>query len=143
MMQAPASLPAIPDHEREKASNGYLMSMVAAMVGLPLPIINLLATGLYLLGQRRQGYYVRFHCLQAFYSQLLVIVLNSVVLTWTIRILAGRTEISSGYLSFLIVAALCNLAELVSNIYAAIATRKGKDVRFWFFGALTRLTCKP
>ena len=31
------------EHEQEKASNVYLMSLVAAMVGLPLPIVNLIA----------------------------------------------------------------------------------------------------
>ena len=30
------------DHEAEKASNSYLMSLVALIAGLPLPIINLL-----------------------------------------------------------------------------------------------------
>ena len=28
------------EHEREKASNGYLMSLVALIAGLPLPIIR-------------------------------------------------------------------------------------------------------
>jgi hypothetical protein len=28
------------DHESEKASNSYLMSLVALVAGLPLPIIN-------------------------------------------------------------------------------------------------------
>ena len=32
------------EHETEKASNSYLMSLVAVVAGLPLPIINLLAT---------------------------------------------------------------------------------------------------
>ncbi|MBY0486365.1 MAG: hypothetical protein K2P85_04130 [Flavobacteriaceae bacterium] len=32
------------DHESEKASNSYLMSLVALVAGLPLPIINLIAT---------------------------------------------------------------------------------------------------
>ena len=32
------------EHEAEKASNSYLMSLIALIVGLPLPIINLIAT---------------------------------------------------------------------------------------------------
>ena len=32
------------EHEFEKASNSYLMSLMAIIVGLPLPIINLIAT---------------------------------------------------------------------------------------------------
>lgn len=37
------------DHESEKASNSYLMSLVALVAGLPLPIINLIATFFFLL----------------------------------------------------------------------------------------------
>jgi hypothetical protein len=32
------------DHEAETASSSYLMSLIAIIVGLPLPIVNLIAT---------------------------------------------------------------------------------------------------
>ena len=37
------------EHEMEAASNSYLMSLLAAMAGLPFPIINLLATVIFYL----------------------------------------------------------------------------------------------
>ena len=36
------------EDEKERASNCYVMSLVAVMIGLPMPIINLLATGIFL-----------------------------------------------------------------------------------------------
>ena len=41
------------DYEAEKASNSYLMSVVAVIAGLPLPIINLVATAIFFLGNRK------------------------------------------------------------------------------------------
>ena len=35
------------EDEKERASNCYVMSLVAVMIGLPMPIINLLATGIF------------------------------------------------------------------------------------------------
>ncbi|MDM8158408.1 hypothetical protein QUH73_01135 [Labilibaculum sp. K2S] len=37
------------DYEAEKASNSYVMSLAALVAGLPLPIINLIATFFFLL----------------------------------------------------------------------------------------------
>ena len=40
------------EHEAEKASNSYLMYLVAVIAGLPLPILNLLATLVFYMGNR-------------------------------------------------------------------------------------------
>ena len=40
------------EHETEKASNSYLMSLIAIIAGIPLPIINLIATLIFYLGNR-------------------------------------------------------------------------------------------
>ena len=39
--------------EAEKASNSYLMSLIAIMVGFPLPIINLMATLFFYIANRK------------------------------------------------------------------------------------------
>ena len=49
------------DHESEKASNSYLMSLIAIIVGLPLPIINLIATLIFYVGNRKGAYFVRLY----------------------------------------------------------------------------------
>ncbi len=66
------------EHEAEKASNSYLMSLIAVMAGLPLPILNLIATLIFYLGNRKGTYFVRWHCTQPLVSQLSMLAMNSV-----------------------------------------------------------------
>ena len=127
------------EHEAEKASNSYIMSLVAVAVGLPLPIVNLIATLVFFLSNRKATYFVRWHCTQALLSQFVLVILNSVLFWWTISILTERCEISNAYLGYLIPVVLFNITELIANIYAAIQVRKGKHIAFYFFGELTNL----
>ena len=73
------------EHEIEKASNSYLMSLIALMAGLPFPIINLLATLIFYLGNRKGTYFVRWHCTQALLSQLSLLFVNSYGFWWLAR----------------------------------------------------------
>ncbi len=129
------------DHECEKASNGYLMSLVAIMIGLPIPIINVIATGIYYLSNRRESYFVRWHSLQVFLSQLLLMVMNSCGYYWTLSILFGSNELTNRYIAYIITILTFNLLEIVVTIYSAINVRKGKHVDWWLFGPLTTVFC--
>ncbi|MEC4003350.1 hypothetical protein OX283_001665 [Flavobacterium sp. SUN052] len=131
------------DHESEKASNSYLMSLVALVVGLPLPIINLLATFFFFLGNRKGTYFVRWHCMQALVSQAALLCMNSFGFWWTISIIFGDEHVSNRYFAYIFTALLFNITEFVSTIYCAVQTRKGKHVQQWFFGNITNLICKP
>jgi uncharacterized Tic20 family protein len=131
------------EHEAERASNSYLMSLIAVMSGLPLPIINLLASLIFFLGNRKGSYFIRWHCTQALLSQLSLLAINSTAFWWIVGILTAKEDISSTFIAYLLTALLFNLAEFVSTVYAAIQTRKGKHVSFWFFGPLTQLLVKP
>ena len=131
------------DNENEKASQSYLMSLVAIMVGLPLPVFNLVATGLFYIGNRNGTYFVRWHCLQALLSQILVVIMNSAGFYWTLSIILGNNELNNNYIAYIITIVLFNIAEFSATIFAAVQTRKGKHVEFWFFGSLTNLICKP
>ncbi|HLB01317.1 MAG TPA: hypothetical protein VJO14_08025, partial [Bacteroidota bacterium] len=64
------------DYESEKASNSYLMSVVAVMAGLPFPVVNLLATAFFYAANRRARYFVRWHCMQALLSQVAMLAMN-------------------------------------------------------------------
>jgi uncharacterized membrane protein len=131
------------DYEAEKASNSYLMSVVAVIAGLPLPIINLVATAIFFLGNRKGSYFVRWHCTQALLSQLTVLVMNSAGFYWTLSIILANKSLTNDYIAYMITIVLFNLVEFVATIYAAIQTRKGKHVAWWFFGPLTETICKP
>ena len=131
------------DHEAEKASNSYVMSLVAFAVGLPFPIVNLLATFFFYVGHRKSTYFARWHCTQALYSQLVMFFVNTACFWWTMSIVFGSGEISNEYFAYLSTVILLNLIEFVTTIYAAVETRKRRHVQFIFFGPLTDLTCKP
>lgn len=131
------------EHEAEKASNSYLMSLIALIAGLPLPIINLIATLAFYLGNRKGTPFVRWHCTQALLSQLSLLIINSIGFWWSIAILFQRESITNQYISYMIAIVIFNLAEFVATIYTAIQTRKGIHIEWWFYGNLTNLICDP
>lgn len=130
------------EHESESASNSYLMSMLALMAGLPLPIINLIATIVFFLGNRKGTYFVRWHCMQALLSQFTVLLMNSCGFWWTVHILFGSATVTNHYISYIVTILIFNIAEFAGTIYTAINTRKGIHVVWWFYGDLTNLLCK-
>ena len=130
------------DHEAETASNSYLMSLIAIIVGLPLPIINLFATLIFYLSNRKSTYFVRWHCTQALLSQLSMLFINSYGFWWSVSIIFTKETITSNYIAYLIAAIIFNLTELIVTIYTAIKTRKGIHVEWWFYGTLTNIICK-
>jgi len=130
------------DHECEKASNSYLMSLVSMIVGLPLPIINLFATILFFILNRSETHFVRWHCTQALLSQLLLFFLNSSLFWWTVAILFADEKFSMKYLAYLILILIFNIIEITSTIIAAIKVRKAYHVKFFLIGGLTDFFCK-
>jgi hypothetical protein len=133
----------ISEHEAEKASNSYVMSLIAIMGGLPLPIINLIATFFFFLANRRGTYFTRWHCTQALLSQFFLLPFNSAGFWWTISILFTPETLSSKYIAYMITIFIFNLIEFIGTIYTAVETRKGKHIEWWFIGGLTDLICKP
>jgi len=131
------------EHESEKASNSYLMSLVAAMAGLPLPIVNLLATLFFYIGNRKGTYFVRWHCMQALLSQLSMLLINSAGFWWSVSVLFGDEPVTSRYIAYMITIILFNIVEFVATINTAVKTRKGHHVEWFFYGRLTHLICKP
>ncbi len=130
------------EHEAEKASSSYLMSLIAILAGLPFPIINLLATLFFYLGNRKGTYFVRWHCTQALLSQFSMLFVNSFGFWWTLSIIFGSEKISSNYIAYIITALIFNLIEFITTIFTAIKTRNGIHVEWWFYGSVTNLICK-
>jgi uncharacterized membrane protein len=125
------------EHEAEKASNSYLMSLIAVIAGLPFPIINLMATLFFYIGNRKGTSFVRWHCTQALLSQLSLLFVNSYGFWWTVSIIFTPETITNKWVAYMLTIFIFNLADFVSTIYAAIQTRKGIHVEWWFFGELT------
>jgi len=130
------------EHEAEKASNSYLMSLIAVIAGLPLPIVNLLATLIFFMGNSKGTYFVRWHCTQALISQFSLFFANTAGFWWTISIVFGDGQVSNPYIAYMITIFLFNLTEFVATIYSSIQIRKGIHLEWWFYGGITQLICK-
>jgi uncharacterized membrane protein len=131
------------DFESEKASTSYLMSLIALIAGLPFPIINLLATIIFFLFNRKSSYFIRWHCTQALLSQFTLLLMNSYGFWWTVSIFWGPEIISNNYIAYIFTIIIFNIFEFAATIYSAIETRKGKHIEWWFYGSITNLICKP
>lgn len=146
-------------HELEQASNSYLMSVISVMAGVPLPIINVIASFIFYLSYRKASYFVRWHCIQSILAQAIMIPFNSVALIWTLNIifsnvkyfgpfthhnLTGETVASEFFYSaspyywlYIAFVALFNIAEFITVIVTASQVRKGKNVRWFLIAGLT------
>lgn len=131
------------EHESEKASNSYLMSLIAVIAGLPFPIINLLATFFFWVGNRKGTYFVRWHALQALFSQFSLFLINSFGFWWTISVIFTEKDVTDDYIAYLITLLIFNLTDLIATIDSAVKTRKGLHVSWLFYGPLTDLLCRP
>ncbi len=131
------------EHEAENASSSYLMSLVAVILGMPIPIINVFATLFFFIANRKGTYFVRWHATQALLSQLSLIFVNSYGFWWTVSIVFGSESVSNNYISYMLVVIIFNLSEFVATIYTAIQTRKGLHVHWWLYGDITDIICKP
>lgn len=129
--------------EREKAAGSYVMSVIAIIGGLPLPILNLLATIIFYLGNRNRKYFVRWHCTQALLVQILLFVINIIGISWLLTAFFGDATFSNALISYLVLMVLVNLIELILTIYSAVQVNKGNHVEWWIFGEMTHSICKP
>lgn len=126
------------ESEMEQASWAYLMTLMIGFIGLPLPIINLIATGLYMFLNPSKSPFVRFHQFQAFLSQIPVVFMNAIGLSWTIRILFFDQPFTHLYFGYICSAILLNIIDFIFNMIAASKVRKGQWFTFLAFGILSR-----
>lgn len=131
------------EHETRKAAYSYIMSLIALAGGMPLPILNFLATLIFYLGKRKSTYFVRWHAIQALYSQLSLLLLNSGGVYWTLNIVFGNYTVTNAFVAYLIIVIVANVTEFVATIISSVNINKGQHVEWWLYGALTHQTCKP
>jgi len=135
--------------EYEKASNAYLMAVVSVIAGMPLPVINVLASIGYYMAQRKTVYFVRWHCIQAIIAQAIMIPFNSVAVVWTLAILFKNNNASHSidnmlgqtslmyYWMYILFVVVFNIVEFFSVIITAGQVRKGKNVRWFLIANIT------
>jgi Domain of unknown function (DUF4870) len=130
------------DSELERASNSYLMSLVAVLGGLPLPIMNLAASVLFYFGNRKSTAFVKWHVTQALLAQLTMFFFNTVGFWWTIYILFDDTKTSNYYIGYMITVVVFNIVEFFATLYVATEVRKGNHVDMFFVSDVTNQICK-
>ncbi|MCP4678705.1 MAG: DUF4870 domain-containing protein [Deltaproteobacteria bacterium] len=124
------------EREKEDAMGSYLMMFAAWGVGLPLPLVNVLAAVIYYFVNRGKGPFVKFHAHQSMTSQIMVGLLNAGVVFGVLRIVFWEYEVSRYYIAYVITAVVINVAYFVFSILAAVRARKGRFLYMWFFGKL-------
>jgi len=122
--------------EREDAMGGYLMMFAALAVGLPLPIINLIASVVYFYVNKGKSKFVHFHSLHSLLAQIPTTLLNAGFVFWTIRIFFYDWEKSDYYIGYIWMVVIANLLYFIFSIVAAMRARKGRFYYFLFFGRL-------
>ncbi|MGY6562670.1 MAG: DUF4870 domain-containing protein [Luteibaculaceae bacterium] len=121
--------------EKEDAMGSYLMMFASVAIGLPLPVINLIAAVIYYYINRKRSRFVHFHSLQSLLSQLPTTVVNWVLFVWIIRIwIVDNVEFSTTFYAYAIFAAVANLTYFTFSLIAAFNAYKGKMYYFIFFG---------
>jgi uncharacterized membrane protein len=128
----------ISQREKDDAMASYLMMFASWAVGLPLPLVNLVASVVYYVVNRKGSKFVAFHSLQSFLSQVPVSLLNAGVVGWGIGLLvkgdtAGNLWPFLGYVFF---AAAINILYLVFSIVALVQANKGRFYYLPFFGRI-------
>jgi uncharacterized membrane protein len=127
----------IAEREKEDAMGAYLMMFAAVAIGLPLPIINLIAAIIYYYVNRKKSRFIHFHCLQSLLSNIPTTIINWVLVIWGIRIFFTDLEITDAFWAYAFFAGLSTLFYFIISIVAAYKARQGKMYYFLFFGKIS------
>jgi uncharacterized membrane protein len=117
--------------ERDDAMGAYLMMFAALHLGLPIPLLGLLASVIYHFVNARKSAFTKFHSLQALVSQIPVAVITGVWTVWAIWAIWDGFEnrFRGDYTSFwwfTLVTVISSLTYSVFCIVAAVQAHKGR-----------------
>jgi len=123
--------------EKEDAMGAYLMMFASIGAGLPLPIINLIASVIYYFVNSKKSRYIKFHCHQSLFSQLPTSLMNAGLMFWLFQIfIYDNWEYNNNFVGYAVMVGVFNLAYFVLSIVGAVKARKGQVYYFLFFGRL-------
>ncbi|MGK7388907.1 MAG: DUF4870 domain-containing protein [Candidatus Cyclobacteriaceae bacterium M2_1C_046] len=126
----------IPYKEKEKAMAAYLMMFATAALGLPFPLLNLVASLIYYYFIKESSRFVKFHSLQSLLSQIPISILNGILVIWTVRIFLKLGEFNDIYWGYLIALVVFNIIYIVFSLIAAFKGFYGRMYYFMFFGRI-------
>jgi len=126
----------IAEREKEDAMGAYLMMFAAVAIGLPLPVINLIAAVIYYFVNRKKSRFIHFHCLQALLSNIPTTLINWALVIWAVRNFVGHYEWTDTFWAYAIFAGLCTFLYFIISLIAAYKARQGKMYYLLLFGKL-------
>jgi uncharacterized membrane protein len=127
----------IPEREKEDAMGAYLMMFAAVAIGLPLPIINLIAAIVYYFVNRKKSRFIHFHCLQALLSNIPTTLINWGLVIWGVRIFFTDMTITDEFWAYAIFAGVATIFYFIVSLMAAYRARQGKMYYLLFFGKIS------
>ena len=130
----------IPEREKEDAMGGYLMMFATVAIGLPLPIINLIAAIVYYFVNRKKSRFIHFHSLQALLSNIPTTLINWALVIWGILIFFTDQELTEFFWAYAVFAGVCTLLYFIISLIAAYKARQGKMYYLLFFGKIAYST---
>ena len=122
--------------EKEDAMGAYLMMFATVAIGIPFPVLNLVAALIYLYINRNKGRFVYFHSLQSLYSQIPVTLLNAGLVVWFLICLIPDVQFTNEFIAYAIMTGIADIIYLIFSLIAAAKARKGIFYYFVFFGKL-------
>jgi uncharacterized membrane protein len=126
----------ISKREKDDAMGAYLMMFAAWAVGLPLPLLNLIAALIYFFIVRKKSRFVAFHALQSLLSQVIITAVNVTTIVWLITILVTTMIFPTAFFIFLFFAIGVNITYFIISIIALVRAHKGNFYYMPFFGRL-------
>ncbi len=127
----------ISEREKEDAMGAYLMMFAAVAIGLPLPIINLIASFIYFYINRKKSKFIHFHSLQSLLSQIPTTIINWGLVVWSVTIFfKDDWKLTPEFWGYAIFAGSATLLYFVYGLIAAYKARQGKMYYFLFFGKI-------
>lgn len=124
----------ISEREKEDAMGSYLMMFAAVAVGLPLPVINLIASIIYYFVNRKKSRFIHFHCLQSLLSQIPTTIINWGLVIWGVTILLTDQKLTEYFWAYAIFAGVTTTLYFIISLIAAYKARQGKMYYFLLFG---------
>ncbi|MDH5604641.1 MAG: DUF4870 domain-containing protein [Cyclobacteriaceae bacterium] len=123
--------------EKEDAMGAYFMMFAAMAVGLPLPVVNLIAAIIYYYLNRSKSRFVHFHSLQSLLSQIPTTLLNWGIVYIAVRIFVYDDDFTDIHKGYILMTAVANVIYFIFSIIGAMKARKGKFYYFLFFGEIS------
>lgn len=124
----------VSDVEKDDAMGAYLMMFASWAIGLPLPVLNVVAAVIYFAVNCRESRYVAFHAYQSLLSQIAVTLLNVGLIGWLLVIVVGGRSFSPVFFLFLCIVVVSNILYFIFSVVALVRARRGEIYYFPLFG---------